>query len=143
MVKDIQFADNQNYQLNENGYMKVDEDTLYIVEKKLNINGNFNIVPVNAEIEIDLKDTPTSISETKISTTDIVDKEIRKNFELKPKTESELFQNNIEALIIALRNSINHISKSEPSSNDFQLHYFKMKKSNDNKVSHFTLYFEN
>lgn len=114
MVKEIQFDSNSEHSENEN-YVKVDEDTLYIVEKKLT-GMNYNIIPVTAD-----EPTPT----VAVNNTD-VDKEIRKNFELKAKSD-ELFTSNVSSLVNALRNSIED-NKFNSEINDFQLHFFNIGK---------------
>ncbi|CAF0724466.1 unnamed protein product [Brachionus calyciflorus] len=100
----------------ENNIFKVDEETLYIVEK--------------------IRQVKTKTEEESSKSTSFVDTEIRKNFELKPKMDESVLSRgkDLRFLINDLKKSIfkSNLHFAEMQShglineiNDYQLHYFK------------------
>ncbi len=145
MVKEFQL--NTPNQDGDESYMKVEEDTLYIVEKKLTSPNIYKIVPLSSNSGIlEQLNQPeiASVSSTSLqqqqnyhtdSTSTDVEKEIRKSFELKPKID-QFYQTNVASVLNALRLSSANIQAPDynsPQQNDHQLHFFNISTS-ENKL---------
>lgn len=130
--------------MEEDDIMKVDEETLYIVEKIRQVGNS---------------------SESVIRSTSFVDNEIRKNFELKPKQDEEekiststppgtLTKNrskDFKKLIDDLRKSIANFNLYYPQLqakglvneiNDYQLHFFNVENCQQSKASILVILFD-
>jgi len=126
VVKEFQLNTPEQTDGDDDNYMKVEEDTLYIVEKKLACGNTYKIVPV---VEAAPEAQPEPATD---STNTDVDREIRKNFELKSKTD-EFYQTNVAGLLTALRLS-SVSNQASTHHNDYQLHYLSSGSSPEAKT---------
>lgn len=133
MVKEMrEIVSDSDTNATGSNFIKVDEETLYIVEKIRQIKNKNE----------DEKQTIETSSVVRSNST--VENEIRKNFELKPKFEENLDKikkdTDLKILINDLKKSIfkSNLHFTEMQShglineiNDYQLHYFDMDNKND------------